>query len=111
MGEHRGNECQTQGAIKANTRRDESPNQQEPQRSGRGQTAAFINHMVAADYQRAVKYMINKTKFNRVEGFIKIRNHTGGRLTFLRIGSLWNRPLVDREITLGGWSAHRRPDF
>ena len=27
MGEHKGNECQTQGAIKANTRRDESANQ------------------------------------------------------------------------------------
>ena len=38
--------------------------QQEPQRSGRRQTAAFINHTVAVDQQRVVKYMINENNFN-----------------------------------------------
>ena len=43
--------ARTQGAMYAKI--------QEPQRSERRQAATLINHMVAADQQRAVKYMIN----------------------------------------------------
>ena len=58
--------ARTQGAMYAKT--------QEPQRSGRRQTAAFINHTVAADHQRAVRYMINKNNFKSVaSAFIYIR--------------------------------------
>ena len=65
MSEHRAHKGQTQGAAKAQTQgamysRTQSATTartlramyaktQEPQRSGRRQTAAFINHMVAAD--------------------------------------------------------------
>ena len=62
MSEHRGNECQTRGATTARTQdamyartqsattaRTQGAIYAEPQRSGRQQTAAFINHTVAAD--------------------------------------------------------------
>ena len=42
MNEHRGNECQTQGATKAQT-------QGAMYAKTQGQTVTFINHMVAAD--------------------------------------------------------------